>query len=224
MIPEIFPIPSYDPLHFVTEKAALLKALTHCQGVVERRNTVPILAHIHIEAQGKKVKITATDLEIACIETLSANVQTSGRTTVSAQLLFDVENEVKPEKTQDESFLVAAKNGVSIVTHVSEKRTKDYHVTGYHFTRTTTKKNLLVTLESSTSRPIVPPATLQIFTPDRIRQDRLESDEFTLNDDNSLTLKFNLSGIKQGTYQGLILLSEGDDVSYGDLINLEVPD
>lgn len=90
MIPEIFPIPSYDPLHFVTEKAALLKALTHCQGVVERRNTVPILAHLHIEAQGKKVKITATDLEIACIETLSANVHTSGRTTVSAQLLFDV--------------------------------------------------------------------------------------------------------------------------------------
>ena len=73
----------HDPLHFVTEKASLLKALAHCQGVVERRNTTPILAHVHIEAQGKKIKITATDLEIACIESFAAQVHLSGRTTVS---------------------------------------------------------------------------------------------------------------------------------------------
>ena len=90
MSAETLPLPHHEPIHFITEKAALLKALTHCQGIVERRNTVQILAHVHIEAQGKKVKITATDLEIACIESLPAQVTLSGRATVSAVLLFDV--------------------------------------------------------------------------------------------------------------------------------------
>lgn len=79
-----------DFLHLVVEKQSLLKALAHCQGVVERRNTVPILAHVLLEAEGNSLKITATDLEIALVETIPAHIKAQGSTTVSAHLLFDV--------------------------------------------------------------------------------------------------------------------------------------
>jgi len=71
-------------------KASFLKALSHCQGVVERRNTVPILGNILLEAHGSNLTVSATDLEIAYVETLSAQIQASGSTTVSAHLLFDI--------------------------------------------------------------------------------------------------------------------------------------
>ena len=77
MTAESLPPPAHDPIHVIVEKTALLKALAHCQGVVERRNTVAILAHILLEAQGNILKITATDLEIAFIETLPAHVKSS---------------------------------------------------------------------------------------------------------------------------------------------------
>ncbi len=87
---ESLPLLDPKPIHLVVEKMSLLKALGHCQGVVERRNTVPILAHILLEAQGNTLKITATDLEIAFIETLPAHIKAEGRTTVSAHLLFEI--------------------------------------------------------------------------------------------------------------------------------------
>jgi len=87
---ESLPLPTQETFHVVIEKAFLLKALAHCQGVVERRNTVPILSHVLLEAQGSLLKITATDLEIAFVETLQAHIRSPGRITVSAHLLFDV--------------------------------------------------------------------------------------------------------------------------------------
>lgn len=98
-------------LHLVVEKTTLLKALAHCQGVVERRNTVPILAHLLLETQENTLKITATDLEIAFIETLPAHVKTQGSVTVSAHLLFDVVRklpegaEIELKTTEDEATL-----------------------------------------------------------------------------------------------------------------------
>lgn len=87
---ESLPLPTQESFHVVVEKASLLKALGHCQGVVERRNTVPILSHVLLDAQGSLLKITATDLEIAYVETLPAHIRSPGRVTVSAHLLFDV--------------------------------------------------------------------------------------------------------------------------------------
>lgn len=84
------PLPSREPFHLVVERNNLLKALSHCQGIVERRNTVPILSHVLLEAQGNNLKLTATDLEISFIEATSAQVKTEGKVTVSAHLLFDI--------------------------------------------------------------------------------------------------------------------------------------
>lgn len=101
----------HEHLHLVVEKNTLLTALAHCQGVVERRNTVPILAHVLLEAQGSTLKITATDLEMAFIETLPAHVTAPGSTTVSAQRLFEVVRKL-PEGSEIE--LKTTEDGASL--------------------------------------------------------------------------------------------------------------
>jgi DNA polymerase-3 subunit beta len=108
---ESLPFPPFEPIHLVVEKNALLKALAHCQGIVERRNTVPILAHILLETQGSTLKVTATDLEITFVETLPAHITAYGSTTLSAQLLFDVVRKL-PEGSEIE--LKTSENGASL--------------------------------------------------------------------------------------------------------------
>ena len=49
------------------ERNTLLKAVSHAQSVVERRNTIPILANVLIEAEDDKVQIRATDLDLSLI-------------------------------------------------------------------------------------------------------------------------------------------------------------
>jgi DNA polymerase-3 subunit beta len=74
------------------ERATLLRCLSHIQSVVERRNTIPILSNVLIEAgEGSAVKIMATDLDLQVVETMSAaSVESPGAITVSAHLLFDI--------------------------------------------------------------------------------------------------------------------------------------
>ena len=56
------------------ERTAFLKALNHVQSVVERRNTIPILSNVLIQAAGGNLRLTATDLDIEIIETVVAEV------------------------------------------------------------------------------------------------------------------------------------------------------
>lgn len=74
------------------ERATLLKCLSHVQSVVERRNTIPILSNVLIEAAADgSLRVKATDLDLQVVETLGAvSVESPGATTVSAHLLFDI--------------------------------------------------------------------------------------------------------------------------------------
>lgn len=72
------------------ERSALLKSLAHVQSVVERRNTIPILSNVLLEAREGMVGLTATDMDIAVIEKASADVAQDGSTTVAAHTLFDI--------------------------------------------------------------------------------------------------------------------------------------
>ncbi len=74
------------------ERATLLRCLSHVQSVVERRNTIPILSNLLIDASdGGSVKVMATDLDLQVVETMSAaSVDSPGAITVSAHLLFDI--------------------------------------------------------------------------------------------------------------------------------------
>ncbi len=74
------------------ERATLLKCLSHVQSVVERRNTIPILSNVLIEADGGgMLKVMATDLDLQVVEKMTAvSVDMPGAITVSAHLLFDI--------------------------------------------------------------------------------------------------------------------------------------
>ncbi|MBC2776144.1 DNA polymerase III subunit beta [Parasphingopyxis marina] len=82
------------------ERAVLLKSLGHVQSVVERRNTIPILSNVLIEAvDGGGLKLMATDLDLQIVETVDAQVEQAGATTVSAHTLFDIARKL-PEGSQ----------------------------------------------------------------------------------------------------------------------------
>jgi DNA polymerase-3 subunit beta len=83
------------------ERATLLRCLSHVQSVVERRNTIPILSNVLIDADaGGSVRVMATDLDLQVVETMSASsVDQPGAITVSAHLLFDIARKL-PEGSQ----------------------------------------------------------------------------------------------------------------------------
>jgi DNA polymerase-3 subunit beta len=72
------------------ERGTLLKALAQAQSVVERRNTIPILANVLIEAEGALVSFRATDLDIEVVDRAAAMVERAGATTVSAVMLHEI--------------------------------------------------------------------------------------------------------------------------------------
>ena len=94
------------------ERATLLRCLSHVQSVVERRNTIPILSNVLIEAEGdNSLRVMATDLDLQVIEHMEANVDSAGAITVSAHLLFDIARKL-PEGSQ--VSLEAAENRMAI--------------------------------------------------------------------------------------------------------------
>jgi DNA polymerase-3 subunit beta len=75
------------------ERSALLRALWHVQNVVERRNTIPILSNVLLVADtepGGGLRLTATDLDLAIVETVAADVHQAGGTTAPAHILHDI--------------------------------------------------------------------------------------------------------------------------------------
>ncbi|WOK35123.1 DNA polymerase III subunit beta [Sphingomonas sp. C3-2] len=84
------------------ERATLLKSLSHVQSVVERRNTIPILSNVLLEASADGgIRLMATDLDLQIVENVSAAVDQPGATTVSAHTLFDIARKL-PEGSQVE--------------------------------------------------------------------------------------------------------------------------
>ena len=77
-------------MKFSMERSALLRAMSRAQSVVERRNTIPILANVLIEAEGDHVSFRATDLDIEVIDRATAMVSRAGATTVPAHTLHEI--------------------------------------------------------------------------------------------------------------------------------------
>ncbi|MCW4461681.1 DNA polymerase III subunit beta [Sphingomonas sp. BT-65] len=94
------------------ERATLLRGLSHVQSVVERRNTIPILSNVLIEASAEgSLRLMATDLDLQIDETVPAAVDQAGATTVPAHTLFDIARKL-PEGSQVE--LSAAEGKIRI--------------------------------------------------------------------------------------------------------------
>ncbi len=94
------------------ERATLLRGLSHVQSVVERRNTIPILSNVLIEASlDGSLRLMATDLDLQIDETVPAAVDQAGAITVPAHTLFDIARKL-PEGAQVE--LTAAEGKIKV--------------------------------------------------------------------------------------------------------------
>jgi DNA polymerase-3 subunit beta len=77
-------------MKFSTAREALLKPLQAVIGVVERRQTMPILANVLVSAKGGQLSITATDLEVELVAMTPLDIDTEGEITVPGRKLLDI--------------------------------------------------------------------------------------------------------------------------------------
>ena len=78
-------------MKFSVNQKDLQQSLGYCQGVIEKRSTLPILSNILIEAHDSKLKITATDLDLIFVnEIQNVEVIEEGKTTTTSSTLYDI--------------------------------------------------------------------------------------------------------------------------------------
>src|SRR3972149_9317409 len=82
------------------KRGDLLATLYWTQSIVERRNTMPILANVLIECQKGKIYITATDLEVGVRGEVEGQIVKDGTVTVNAKKLYEIIREVPTEEVQ----------------------------------------------------------------------------------------------------------------------------
>ena len=110
------------------DRATLLKALAHIQSVVEKRNTIPILANVMIAVRDGRLTLTATDMEIAVVEEVAAASSRNGACTAPAATLYEIVRklpegaEVELEHAGGEAHLVlrSGKYNTSLVVLPTE--------------------------------------------------------------------------------------------------------
>ena len=94
------------------DRMSLLRPLGHVQSVVERRNTIPILANVVLRAEEGKLSLIATDMDMDIATEVGCSVMTSGTTTMSAHLLYDIARKL-PDGAEVE---IAVNDGHAIVS------------------------------------------------------------------------------------------------------------
>lgn len=77
-------------MKFTIDRADLLRSLNHVHSVVERRNTIPILANVLLRADKDSLSLTTTDMDLEIVDSVSAKATTPGATTVPAHTLYDI--------------------------------------------------------------------------------------------------------------------------------------
>jgi DNA polymerase III subunit beta len=77
-------------MELTVAKADLQKELQLCQGVVEKRSTIPILSNVLLKASDGALQIAATDLDVTILSSCAAKITTPGGVTIEAKRLFDI--------------------------------------------------------------------------------------------------------------------------------------
>lgn len=105
-------------MELVVRKTDLLRELQLFQGIVERKNTIPILANVLIEADGDSVKLLATDLEVGLRSRCSASVTRAGSLTLPAKKLYEIVRALPDTDVRIEED----KNGVKVAADRFDSR------------------------------------------------------------------------------------------------------
>ena len=77
-------------MKFTIERAILLKTLSYVQSIVEKRNTIPVLSNVRIEALADSISFKATDMDTEITEITDAKITGKGATTAPAHMLYDI--------------------------------------------------------------------------------------------------------------------------------------
>ena len=91
-------------MHFKIDRNSLLKSLSHIQGVVERRNTIPILSNVKINAKNSNLEFTATDMDVAVTDNIPAEILSDGTITVPAHTFHDIVKKLPDGSSIDCSY------------------------------------------------------------------------------------------------------------------------
>ena len=105
-------------MELVVGKNALLRELQLFQGIVERKNTIPILANVLMEAKGNEVRMLATDLEVALRSRCDATVAKGGALTLPAKKLYEIVKALPETDVRIEED----KNGVKVAADRFDSR------------------------------------------------------------------------------------------------------
>ena len=106
-------------MQFVIKRDTLLKSLNFVQGVVEKKNTLPILSNVLLQLKNKKLSIIATDLDIVFYDELSdMKVITEGSTTTSAAILYDILRKIP--SNSELNFELKSENRLSLKNENSD--------------------------------------------------------------------------------------------------------
>ena len=78
-------------MKFNVNQQDLQKSLSYCQGVIEKRSTLPILSNVLLDVSNSKLTITATDLDLIFIHKISnVEILEEGKTTTSSSIMYDI--------------------------------------------------------------------------------------------------------------------------------------
>src|SRR5215210_4029231 len=105
-------------MELVVRKTDLLRELQLFQGIVERKNTIPILANVLMDASGDEVRFLATDLEVGLRSKCAATVTKPGSLTLPAKKLFEIVRSLPDTDVR----IAEDKNGVKVAADRFDSR------------------------------------------------------------------------------------------------------
>ena len=88
-------------MKFIVQKSVIFKAMSHVQSIVEKKNALPILSNILIEAKDNNIILSSTDMDISITEKIECSIIENGSTTVNASTLYDIIRKL-PENSEIE--------------------------------------------------------------------------------------------------------------------------
>ncbi len=104
-------------MQFEVTKSILLKALSNVNGAVEKKNTIPVLQNVKVEAKDGKVTLCATDMDILVTSSFDSAIKNEGATTVPAQMFYDIVRKIPDTISitilQDNATILQIKSGKS---------------------------------------------------------------------------------------------------------------
>ena len=127
-------------MKFSVNQKDLQNSLNYCQGVIEKRSTLPILSNVLLEAKDDNLKITATDLDLIFIQNISnIEILEEGETTTSCSIMYDIVRKFNNEKKIN--FNLVSENKINLESDKSSFNLNCLKASEFPITETNIREN-----------------------------------------------------------------------------------